>query len=484
VAAGAAGRVTSSVAAYRAYIEGVRALNAWRLERADSLFGAAIAADSTFALAYYKRALTYGWRYAGNPEQGARVEQLMALATRHAGRLPAREQALIGAYRELTRGFARDDAPSGRARARAQLAEAERRYATIVAGDPAATEAWYGLGDARFHGAQLERDLNVKLAGMNGALRAFARTIALDPSFHLAYSHRLELYADAARAGNPVLLDGDTLALVQSEAARAAFGPARAAEAKARAQQLVVRDAQAWVDADPGAAPAYETLARAYAVVGQTDSSVLTMERAMAHPEARRLEMGLCDPPVPARRRRPGGGAPGAAPRPRAGPGRLAPRRAEPAALLVAPGGQRRRGGRRVAGRRAAGGRGRRGRPAGVPAAGHRAGRLPHRPAGALVPRRAGAGHGAPADAARRAVLARGTAFVGAIPGTIGEEGRAMSVGVPYVAYLVTGEARYRDAALAWADSTHFTALAELDALAALAAGDRRAPARSPQPSR
>jgi serine/threonine-protein kinase len=45
--ASGAERITSSLAAYRAYLEGVRALNAWRLDRADSLFGAAVAADST-----------------------------------------------------------------------------------------------------------------------------------------------------------------------------------------------------------------------------------------------------------------------------------------------------------------------------------------------------------------------------------------------------------------------------------------------------
>jgi hypothetical protein len=37
---------TASLAAYRAYVDGVRALNSWRLERADSLLGRAVREDS------------------------------------------------------------------------------------------------------------------------------------------------------------------------------------------------------------------------------------------------------------------------------------------------------------------------------------------------------------------------------------------------------------------------------------------------------
>src|SRR5690606_13626788 len=38
---------TSSLTAYRAYLEGVRALDSWQLDRADSLLGLAVRADST-----------------------------------------------------------------------------------------------------------------------------------------------------------------------------------------------------------------------------------------------------------------------------------------------------------------------------------------------------------------------------------------------------------------------------------------------------
>ena len=48
---------TSSLAAYRAYLDGVKLLNSWRLREADEQLAKATALDSTFALAYHKRAL-------------------------------------------------------------------------------------------------------------------------------------------------------------------------------------------------------------------------------------------------------------------------------------------------------------------------------------------------------------------------------------------------------------------------------------------
>ena len=63
---------TTSVDAYRAYLTGVRALNGWRLAEADSLLKHATILDSTFALAYYKRALTLGWLNA--PDRTDHIE--------------------------------------------------------------------------------------------------------------------------------------------------------------------------------------------------------------------------------------------------------------------------------------------------------------------------------------------------------------------------------------------------------------------------
>ena len=56
-----ASATTSNLGAYRAYLDGVKLLNSWRLAEADREFAKAIHLDTTFALAYHKRALGLGW---------------------------------------------------------------------------------------------------------------------------------------------------------------------------------------------------------------------------------------------------------------------------------------------------------------------------------------------------------------------------------------------------------------------------------------
>src|SRR3712207_5614133 len=82
---------TASVEAYRLYWQGVGALHRWDLEAADGALGRATAVDSTFALAYHKRALTQGWRRAGD----TLARHYARMAAAHAERLPGRERALV-----------------------------------------------------------------------------------------------------------------------------------------------------------------------------------------------------------------------------------------------------------------------------------------------------------------------------------------------------------------------------------------------------
>ena len=89
---------TESVEAYRAYLEGTRAMNRWRLDRADSLFALATARDSDFALAYYHRAMVLGWRQVGDSLH----LKLAARAASLASRLPPRERELVEGYADLT----------------------------------------------------------------------------------------------------------------------------------------------------------------------------------------------------------------------------------------------------------------------------------------------------------------------------------------------------------------------------------------------
>ena len=68
---GLAQATTRSVEAYRAYLAGDGALNHWDLPAAEASLRKAIAADSTFGLAYYKLAVTRGWMHGGEDSIGA-----------------------------------------------------------------------------------------------------------------------------------------------------------------------------------------------------------------------------------------------------------------------------------------------------------------------------------------------------------------------------------------------------------------------------
>jgi hypothetical protein len=94
-------QTTTSVEAYRHYLEGLRHLNRWRLREADSAFALALKADSTFALAYYKKSLGIGWIAPGLMEQGPLLDN----AIKYVDRLPPRQQELVRGHVELSRGF-------------------------------------------------------------------------------------------------------------------------------------------------------------------------------------------------------------------------------------------------------------------------------------------------------------------------------------------------------------------------------------------
>jgi len=269
---------TTSVAAYRDYLEGLRALNGWQLARADSLFDAATRADSTFALAYYKRAVGMGWR---DKEESGPAE-MVRLALRYEARLPARQRALLDAFAALNVAFAADRGAD--TTAAAHYADAQRKYAAIVARDSGDAEAWYGLGDAYYHDLANGLDAPTVMR-WSRALRAFNRTLALDSTFHLAYSHVVDTYQQAARPGSPMLLDGDTLRFVD-DAIRRSLGAERLAAMQRRAQALALRDAGAWAATDP-VPPAFLAVAESWLPSGRFDSAAAVLAQADARPDVR-----------------------------------------------------------------------------------------------------------------------------------------------------------------------------------------------------
>src|SRR5688572_27182897 len=89
------------------------------------------------------------------------------------------------------------------------------------------------------------------LSGITGPMAGSNRTLELDSTFHLAYSHKLDLYRQASNRGAHFILDGDSLLYVGDERARAAFGGERVAAARERARQLAIGEAKAWSRTDP-----------------------------------------------------------------------------------------------------------------------------------------------------------------------------------------------------------------------------------------
>ena len=267
---------TSNLTAYRAYLEGVRLLQSWRLTEADSAFRVAITEDSSFALAYHKRALAIGWAEATGPDYIGSATKAFELADR----LPPRERALVEGHYYLATGLGGGlgvPTPEGMA----NFEKAVATYAALIARDSLVAEAWYGWADANFHGRS-NTDLAVLRERNNNALTGFHRTLAVDSSFHLAYSHLVQLYNQATQPNQGLLINADTTVLITSQQDVAALGGAdvlmRMTESAA-ARGLEI--SRAWVRADPGAA-------QSYAQANQPDSAAAVLRRARpSSPEQR-----------------------------------------------------------------------------------------------------------------------------------------------------------------------------------------------------
>jgi serine/threonine protein kinase len=173
--AGIAAATTSSSRALRAYLDGERELRDARPADAVTAFRAAVAADSGFALAWYRLARAARWSDVEALSDTA-AARAYALATT----LPARQQSLVRAYRTL-----RVESPR----------RAERALARIVADYPTDVEAWMLLGEARFwdnpyHGRPIAE-----------ATPAFERVMALDMRNREVTVYLMELADQADRRG-------------------------------------------------------------------------------------------------------------------------------------------------------------------------------------------------------------------------------------------------------------------------------------------
>lgn len=169
---------TSSLPALKAYLEGEVLFRRGDFEAAIPAYERAVEADSTFALANFRLATSYGWSESIMSELG---EGAIERAVRHADRLPEREAVLLRADLALLQGTLDGIEP---------LERAVRRH-------PDDPEGWYLLGETYFHLGP------AAMIPMAKAEEAFARATELDNRFLPAYLHRVDyalLMADTARA--------------------------------------------------------------------------------------------------------------------------------------------------------------------------------------------------------------------------------------------------------------------------------------------
>ena len=173
--AGIAAATTTSTRALRAYLDGERELRDARPAAAVAKFQDAVAADSMFALAWYRLARAARWNHVDSLSVRAaqRASQLAAS-------LPPRQQALIRAYHTLRFGSA---------------LQAERQFRQIVTDYPTDVEAWMLLGEVQFgSNPYYGRPIDESAA-------AFQRVMTLDPRNREVTVYLMDLAANANRTG-------------------------------------------------------------------------------------------------------------------------------------------------------------------------------------------------------------------------------------------------------------------------------------------
>ncbi|HSH44281.1 MAG TPA: hypothetical protein VK966_00360, partial [Longimicrobiales bacterium] len=166
---------TRSPAALRWYLAGERHLRAMRMDSATAAFRQAVAADSTFALAWLRLTESTGWTDGdGTAESVGERRSYVVRARAFADRLPPRARSLVNAVDLVLDG----DMASF---------DSLNAFVTRYPDDP---HGWYLLGDARFHAALLGLHSSQEIT------EPFLQATRLDPAFALGLAHPLELALD------------------------------------------------------------------------------------------------------------------------------------------------------------------------------------------------------------------------------------------------------------------------------------------------
>jgi class 3 adenylate cyclase/tetratricopeptide (TPR) repeat protein len=170
---------TTSPAALKDFLEGESFYRRSNFEHAIPAYRRAVAADSTFALAFYRLGNSLGWVQGGTSEDAKRQ---LEWAGSLANRLPAREAFLV-------RSASLSWVPE-RLDGLDSLRQGVKRY-------PDDPEMWHELGDVYFHRGP------ERLIGPHETEAALLRGMELDPTFSPSYLHPLQMavgFGDLARA--------------------------------------------------------------------------------------------------------------------------------------------------------------------------------------------------------------------------------------------------------------------------------------------
>lgn len=154
---------TSSIDAFKAYIEGENAFRGGHTQQALDAFGRAVELDSTFALAWYR--LSIAAEYRGH---SARAHDAARRALASSGRLSERDRRMLSAFVAWRAGDSN---------------RAEQLYREHLARYPDEVEAWFELGEVLFH-------LNpMRGRAFTESEEAFQKVVEYEPGHIAAIAH-------------------------------------------------------------------------------------------------------------------------------------------------------------------------------------------------------------------------------------------------------------------------------------------------------
>jgi DNA-binding SARP family transcriptional activator len=268
---------TGSMEALKAYLNGEAMLRAGRYYDAMEALQRAVAADETFALAYYRFAAA-----AGGCAMHELARQLADLGARHRDRLSTHDRLLFDAQRAWLAG---------------DVAAAETHYYAITNTHPDHVEAWFLLGDLLFHSNPLRGRSAVEARG------PFERALELEPDHVASLVHLVRIAALQDRREEALELaarvvavspEGDEVLAMRAFHAYASGDSAAAGQviealrrARAAAIALAFTDVALYVRDLPAA----ESLARALTGAARSDEM-----RALFHVLLGHLRLAQDDP--------------------------------------------------------------------------------------------------------------------------------------------------------------------------------------------